>query len=406
MRQVRWKMGFGVVLALAFVGLILSAGSAFARTAGSGPIAGASIVGGSAATIEQFPSLVYIQAEEGPESFYSCTGTVVAPRVVLTAGHCVVTESGPLISPNRVKIAAGVADLRDAKAANAVYSVTKTLMFPEYDSSVIHGDAGLMILSRPVAAPAIPLATGADAALYGEGVPIAIAGWGLRSASDKGSSQLQSAVTTLQSTGYCRSNVVKFYPFFSPATQACASDVPNHKIGTCHGDSGGPAIATRPDGTPVEIGITSLGNPKCSTNTPDVFTRVDSVSSWVGRWIAAVETGAPAPREASPRVILPTLDIKTGEHLIATGLKEHLKFRYAAAHARQATCRATGKSRIRCEVSWVQGPNDYSGTAAVSLVQRKGAIYWTLRYRIQYVSERCLARSSHPKTCAVHTLSD
>ena len=216
MRQVRWKVGFGVVLALACVGLILSAGSAFARPASGGPTAGASIVGGSAATIEQFPSLVYIQAEEGPDSFYACTGTVVAPRVVLTAGHCVVTESGPLIPPNRVKIAAGVADLRDAKAANAVYSVTKTLMFPEYDPSVIHGDAGLMILSRPAPVPAMPLATGADAALYGEGVPIAIAGWGLRSASDNGSSQLQSAVTTLQSTGYCRRNVVKFYPFYLP----------------------------------------------------------------------------------------------------------------------------------------------------------------------------------------------
>jgi secreted trypsin-like serine protease len=407
--MVRWKRSLGASLALVCVGLMLSAGTALAGPAQGGaapsrPAAGASVVGGSATTIEQFPWLVYIQAEEGPEAFYACTGTVVAPRVVLTAGHCVATESGPLIPPSRVKVGVGVADLRQAHAANAVYSVTKTLMFPEYDPSVIHGDAGLMILSRPVAAPAISLATNADAALYGEGDPIAIAGWGLRSASDKGSSELQSAVTTVQSTDYCRRNVVKYYPFYSPGTQTCAIDSPGHEIGTCHGDSGGPAIAIRPDGTPVEIGITSLGNPKCSTNTPDIFTRVDTVSTWVSRWIAAVETGAPAPREAFPHVAVPSLDRPTAERLLATGLKEHLKFRFAAARHRRLGCDRVSKSRIHCEVRWEQGVDDYYGSATVYLVQSKGAIYWELSYRIHFVDEQCLSRSSHPRTCLVRTL--
>src|SRR5689334_3460679 len=50
--------------------------------------ASASIVGGKAASIAEFPSLAFIEAADKDNRF-ACTGTVIAPRVVLTAAHCV-----------------------------------------------------------------------------------------------------------------------------------------------------------------------------------------------------------------------------------------------------------------------------------------------------------------------------
>ena len=41
--------------------------------------------------------------------------------------------------------------------------------------------------------------------------------------------------------------------------------------------------------------VISTGGPVCSTKLPNVFTRVDYVSTWVSEWIAATESGGPPP---------------------------------------------------------------------------------------------------------------
>jgi secreted trypsin-like serine protease len=392
-------------LALFSFASILAGAATAAQGADSQPTAGASIVGGSTAPIESFPWLVYVQSEERPKAVYSCTGTVVAPRLILTAGHCVLTESGGLFPAANVLVASGVGDVSQAREANAVYTVVKTLMFPGFDPGTLHADAGLLVLSRPVAAPPISLATSADSSLLREGVPITVAGWGQRSAEDSGTSELQSAVTTIQSNDYCRQNAIKFYPYFSPSFQLCAADPPTFETGPCHGDSGGPAIALRSDGTPVEVGITSLGSPKCLTTLPSVFTRVDLVSSWVAQWAAAIETGAPAPKEAFPRVPLPVLATGIAKRLIRTGLIEDLKYRFAQGHSRQMACARVEKEKVKCWVTWWQGSNDYYGSVTVFLTQSRGAIYWDLRYKIHWVDDYCWFRSGHRQTCAIGTAS-
>src|SRR5690242_21433135 len=88
---------------------------AFASASGG---AKASIVGGQAATIEQFPYLAYIEAGN-KHSGFSCTGTVVAPRVVLTAAHCVENvETGTFAKPAEYAVATGVANPKQAQPDN------------------------------------------------------------------------------------------------------------------------------------------------------------------------------------------------------------------------------------------------------------------------------------------------
>src|SRR3954451_17812712 len=76
----------GAVSAL-LLGLLALPG--LANAAPPAPAAHASIIGGDVTTIEAFPSLPYIAAETGKERGFACTGTVIAPRLVLTAAHCV-----------------------------------------------------------------------------------------------------------------------------------------------------------------------------------------------------------------------------------------------------------------------------------------------------------------------------
>src|SRR3954452_22261944 len=95
----------GLALGACALALLLAPAAAAAA-----PGAAASIVGGHAAAIEEFPSLAYIQAEEGKHGF-ACTGTVVAPRIVLTAAHCVEdVEKGTITPAARYALSTGVAD--------------------------------------------------------------------------------------------------------------------------------------------------------------------------------------------------------------------------------------------------------------------------------------------------------
>ena len=92
----------------------LSPGSAIGG--GEDPAATASVIGGHNATIAQYPSLAFIEGAVATAG-YACTGTVVAPRVVLTAGHCVEDiESSSITQPEQIAVATGISNLQHIAA--------------------------------------------------------------------------------------------------------------------------------------------------------------------------------------------------------------------------------------------------------------------------------------------------
>jgi secreted trypsin-like serine protease len=287
--------GLGVLLVAALAGLLVSA--AFAAPVQAADGARASIFGGSAAASEEWPWAAFILAADKKGEGFSCTGTVVAPTLVLTAGHCVEDIlTGRRTPAAQYVVVTASRDVRDA-SVRQVSKVLRAVPFPGFNRFKLHGDAGLLQLETPTSAPPLTLAGPEDAGLLGAGMPAFIAGWGLNDhgAKPKQSPILRRAATYVQSRTYCRNHGRAYYPFFNASLQLCTTTPPGFSIGTCHGDSGGPALAYRVDGTPVEIGITSLGPADCDTTLPDVFTRADLVSSWVGEWIAAAAAVAPPP---------------------------------------------------------------------------------------------------------------
>lgn len=374
-----------------------------AATAPSDPRATASVIGGHSANITEYPYLAFIEGVQATAG-YACTGTVVAPRVVLTAGHCVEDiESSSIVEPTLIAVATGVSNLKTIPQAQ-ISTVERVLAYPNFDPTELHGDAGLLILSAPVTAPPIALATAEDATLYEPGDMLTVAGWGIDNRrTGHAPSQLQSATVPIEEPSRCKEGTKRFYPFFDPERQVCTLDAPHFHITTCHGDSGGPAIATRPDGTPVEVGVTSLGDGSCNPTSPAVYTRVDQISSWVQSWIDATEAGAPMPKVEVPKAHIPTLTRERSEELGLLAMEEAFGGTFRHGQEQTIRCERLAKARLKCGVTWFQGPNDYFGKITVFYAIRKNVVLAGVHYTINWVNDRCYFHSGHPQSCKVQT---
>lgn len=379
--------------------LSLTALAPAAATAAPGG-AHASIIGGDPASIADFPSLAFVAADDGRGRRFSCTGTVISPRVVLTAAHCVEDlDAGGFTAAKDYVVVTGRANPRETATGNAL-RVSETHVFPRFDPGTTHGDAALLVLSSPTPAPGIPLATAADSALYAGGAGVLLAGWGLtRANATAAPDSLHSTAGVVLDPAACGVRTRSYYPPYSVREQMCTTDPPDRRNGGCFGDSGGPVIAQRADGSPVEIGIVSTGGPRCSTKLPNIFTRVDLVSTWASEWIAAVEAGGPPP---ALKARLPGLTEEGAQGLVVGVLRSNLGNLFLQNRGLRGGCRRLAATRVKCELLWRHGPKIYLATVTVFYVLRENTVAWDNSYAVRRASARCLA-GTRPQTCQVES---
>ncbi|HTA14418.1 MAG TPA: trypsin-like serine protease [Solirubrobacteraceae bacterium] len=263
-----------------------------------------SIVGGAPAEDGTFPSLAYIVDVQGRD-IYQCTGTVIAPNLILTAGHCAEDmRTGALNRPSGYRVVTGTVD--PMAPAPTVSTVIGTIVYPGLVRRVDKGDAALLVLATPTTAPAITLATGSEADRLRAGSPAVMAGWGITSYEQRlPTERLRSASTVVQGRKWCRTNAPPYYP----QSEICTIAPPSYATGACSGDSGGPLLTSGPAGQPVEIGIAVHVYGKCSTRRPSVYTSVASISSWAHIWIEAYRSSPPAPAPSPPSVPVPSVPV-------------------------------------------------------------------------------------------------
>ncbi len=247
--------------------------------ASAAPRAHMSIVGGGRADPVQWPFAVAIFRK----GHMHCSGSVIGPTKVLTAGHCV---DGFNVANFQVIL--GRPTLRDTAVGQSI-GVVSGRVHPDFEQTGLH-DVAVLNLAQPTSVTPVALATPElNAATTPVGAQMRVAGYGATNPFGTHlSGFLKATIEQSRSDNRC----LKAYTrdLFAPESMICALGARKKKPGrfkihtsACSGDSGGPLVADTATG-PVEVGTVSFGGALCGLPAaPTVYSRVSSSLDFINQ---------------------------------------------------------------------------------------------------------------------------
>jgi secreted trypsin-like serine protease len=254
------------------------------------------VIGGRVVTPGSSRYMAMVYSTIGRDT-YECGGTLVAPRYVMTAAHCVVDDYGNLLGPSAFTLVIGKLNLKKIPASNK-WRVTRVVPHPSWSLATMRNDVALLQLDRAVPpAVARPVTVvGSGQTRYDKGGQLAaVMGWGVTEKSRNGSSRLLTADLNVVADANCNA---KYGGGLSLDVMICAA-APNRD--SCYGDSGGPLLAKEfvgyesqkvtkkkkngkkrvryvnvPTYQETQIGIVSFGAICADPNSPGIYTRLST----------------------------------------------------------------------------------------------------------------------------------
>ena len=247
------------------------------------------IVGGSEATIVQFPWQVSLRMTRR-QSHY-CGGSLLNTRFVVTAGHCVKDQKA-----ENINIVLGSSTLKSLSANAKTIPVKRIHLHENYNPINLNDDIALIELDNSVAEAKdlrFPFIRGVcmphkDEEFTGKST---VSGWGRTSEVTYGSiDHLRAVDVEIITDEDCRKDYgsSKIYD-----SMLCAGYAEGGRD-ACQGDSGGPLVKLV-DNRAVLIGVVSWGYGCARPGNPGVYTQVSRYIDW----IEGIVTGNPIVTHSS-----------------------------------------------------------------------------------------------------------
>jgi uncharacterized protein (TIGR03382 family) len=219
------------------------------------------IIGGTAAPAGKWPDAVAVLGATG-----SCTGTLIAPDVVLTAGHCA--------AANPTRVIANTLNYNAAGGTSA--TVQSTTAYPGWETSY---DVAVVVLATPIAGVTPrKLGTACTFEGFAANTQVHLVGFGSTDIAGGGTNTLLNEVTAPVLDPACTTGngcVAAIAPGGEFVVGGNGKD-------TCYGDSGGPVYLDTPRG-PIVIGAVSRGldNSPTACGGGGIYVRTDKIAAWI-----------------------------------------------------------------------------------------------------------------------------